>query len=267
MPVESGASTKRTLIDRVVIEATEVGSQITLPLSSDDIIYDGQTLTTFLNGLAAIPDSADEISYGAGTVEDALDGLLYDGPEILTFTTTTSTYELGATVTAITFNWTRNKSVTSQSLLTPSGTVTLSASQTSYTYTTSFSAGFTFVLTINDGTSSDTANLAINFFNGVYYGTATIPGAVNSAFVTALATKNLSDTKNRSISLNASSGNYYWYAYPTRFGTASFTVGGFAGGFEDAVTVSVTNAEGYNENYYVYRSTNSGQGSNTIVIS
>lgn len=56
-------------------------------------------------------------------------------------------------------------------------------------------------------------------------------------------------------------GEYMLFAFPKRLGLVAFWVGGFEGGFEDPETVSVTNANGYTEDYYAWRSTNSNLGS------
>jgi hypothetical protein len=54
------------------------------------------------------------------------------------------------------------------------------------------------------------------------------------------------------------------FAFPKRLGTVTFWVGGFQGGFEDPETVSVTNANGWTEDYYVWRSTNSNLGATVV---
>lgn len=113
-------------------------------------------------------------------------------------------------------------------------------------------------------TASKAANL--KFVNRICYGVAA-SGTVDSEFVNALANKVLSDTRKRTVTVNAGSGQYIWYCVPTALGACTFKVGGFDGGFEEAQTVSVTNASGYTENYYVYRSTNASLGSTTVQVS
>ena len=54
------------------------------------------------------------------------------------------------------------------------------------------------------------------------------------------------------------SSQYIYYVYPTRLGAASFATGLGSGGFEAPVTISnFTNGSGYQEDFYVYRSTQS----------
>jgi len=60
------------------------------------------------------------------------------------------------------------------------------------------------------------------------------------------------------------SGEYMLFAFPKRLGIPTFWVGGFEGGFEDPETVSVTNVNGYTEDYYAWRSTNSNLGATVV---
>jgi len=59
-------------------------------------------------------------------------------------------------------------------------------------------------------------------------------------------------------------GEYMLFAFPKRLGTVSFWVGGFEGGFEAPETVSVTNVNGWTEDYYVWRSSNSNLGVSNV---
>jgi hypothetical protein len=75
-----------------------------------------------------------------------------------------------------------------------------------------------------------------------------------------------SNTKGRTITVDGGTDEYILYVLPTRLGTVSFNVGGFAGGFEDPVTIDLENKGGYEEQYRIYRSTNHSLGSTTIII-
>ena len=58
---------------------------------------------------------------------------------------------------------------------------------------------------------------------------------------------------------------HMWFCYPKRLGsTIVFYVGGFAGGFEPKETVSLTNANGWTEDYYCWRSTQAELGSKSV---
>ena len=124
------------------------------------------------------------------------------------------------------------------------------------------------VITLNAsaGSESSTKTITYNFYNNIFYGIS-ILSTLTEATVESLANKILSNTKNRSITLTALTEDYLYYALPVRLGTVSFNVGGFDGGFESPITVSITNPSGFTEDYYVYRSTNKNLGTTTINIS
>lgn len=104
----------------------------------------------------------------------------------------------------------------------------------------------------------------ITFANGVYYGKSTT-STYNSALINSL-TKQLSNSKNRTITVNAGAGEYIFYCIPSRLGTCSFNVGGFDGGFSKVATVNFTNSDNYAENYDIYKSDNANLGNTNVTI-
>lgn len=111
-----------------------------------------------------------------------------------------------------------------------------------------------------EGTSQCVMYVKLNVYNNIYYG---VGGATfGQSQMIAL----LSNTKARTVTVNAGSGLYIWYAVPKRLGECKFTVGGFSGGFELMGIQSLTNANGYREDYYLYRSQIAGLGQTTVVI-
>jgi hypothetical protein len=116
------------------------------------------------------------------------------------------------------------------------------------------------------GNSTFTPSTSSTIINPIYYGVSTTSGTFTEIIVEGLANSVVSNTKGRTIVVTAGVGEYIVYALPVRLGTVTFTVGGFEGGFESPQTVSIMNVNGYTENYYVYRSTNSGLGSTTVVV-
>lgn len=121
-----------------------------------------------------------------------------------------------------------------------------------------------FTLNATNGTSSPTSTLTHTFNNDRYCGVSTTTVFTGSA-VQALGNADLVNAVARTFTVTAGAGQYLIYSYPSRLGTATFTVGGFAGGFNPPATVSITNASGYTENYYVYRSVNTNLGLTTVV--
>ena len=131
------------------------------------------------------------------------------------------------------------------------------------------SVGGTKVFTLNatDGTDNDTLAITYYFYNRRFWGKTTSTSGFTEATVEGLASNELSNSRAKTFSSTTSTGEYILYAYPSRLGTATFTVGGFSGGFQAPETVSVTNASGYTENYYVYRSDNANLGTISVVVS
>jgi hypothetical protein len=124
----------------------------------------------------------------------------------------------------------------------------------------------TFTLHALKGAESDTQSHTFAFYNYIFYGVSTKASSYLESDVEGLATSTISNTKGRTVIITATTGEYILYCLPVRLGTVTFTVGGFEGGFESPETVSVTNSASFTEDYYVYRSTNSGLGSTTIVV-
>lgn len=113
---------------------------------------------------------------------------------------------------------------------------------------------------------SATRSVSLTFMNRIYYGATTIPSTITNDFLFGLSNV-LSNTKSRKITVNATGNNYIWHCSPARLGTCNFKVGGFDGGFELYTTFNHTNASGYQESYYIYKSDNSNLGNTTIEIS
>ena len=92
-------------------------------------------------------------------------------------------------------------------------------------------------------------------------------GQRSSAFIQALANSVLTSSKNRSFTVDAgSTDQHIYYAYRAAYGTSTFWVGGFEGGFDGPYTVSVTNPYGVTENFYLYQSVQPGLGSTTVTV-
>lgn len=187
----------------------------------------------------------------------------YKAIAISSFAATPSTAEMGSTVNSVTLSWGTSKTPTA---LTLDGT-TLGVSEKQKTVTGTFTSNKTWTLKATDerGTTA-TKTAALSFFNGVYYGVAAEPASYDSAFILGL-TKNLRSSKLSSFSVNAASSQYIYYCLPKRMGTCAFKVGGFDGGFSLVKTISFTNASGYTEDYYIYRSDNAGLGQTAVTVS
>jgi hypothetical protein len=102
----------------------------------------------------------------------------------------------------------------------------------------------------------------------VYWGINNAP-ADTEAFIEALSGyTNTSVRGSVSFSVNATTGNKIYFARPVHFGTAIFTVGGFAGGFILRSTgISVTNTLGLTVPYNLYESVSPGLGVTAVTVS
>lgn len=131
------------------------------------------------------------------------------------------------------------------------------------------SVGGSVVFSLAAGGDNGTANSSVShlFANNRYWGVSTKSSGFNSGDVTGLATNDIADSRANSFSVSPGIGQYIVYAYPTRLGLGSFSSNGFQGGFNDPETVSITNANGFTENYYVYASINSNLGTTNVVVS
>jgi hypothetical protein len=229
--------------------------------------------------VSAVPaDNVTVTNDGYSTAQEIFDDLLYVLISINSFLANTTIYEIGVDFAQLGFTWAYNKTpIVAQTLTGPNDPIILGIGPRAATldFTPNLGAdhqggGFvateTFFLTVDDDVTTGVTKLeTVSFYNGVYYGDAA-DGVVDSAFVLLLS-KNLQAGLAYSFSSTAGAGIYAWYAHKKSLGVATFTVGGFEGGFESPVTLSFTNGSGHLEDYYVYRSTNPEIGPVNIVIS
>ncbi len=105
----------------------------------------------------------------------------------------------------------------------------------------------------------------INFLNRFYRGYAEIPAdnKIDGEFIKKLGTMGYATSRSYNCRVKCPNlDDYFWYAYPARFGAAQVTLGDYGRGgcvlYDEPVYV--TNKSGYTEKYLVYRSTESGIG-------
>jgi len=117
----------------------------------------------------------------------------------------------------------------------------------------------------NLGSGTFVANTVDQTIDKLYYGITTKTSTFLESDVEGLANSPITNDNTQVWnSVTAGAGEYLLFAFPVRLGTVTFWVGGIEGGFQAAETVSVTNANGWNENYLVYRSTNSNLGATVV---
>lgn len=169
------------------------------------------------------------------------------------------TFEMGATISApITFTWTTNKDITSQTL---TGCTLADASVRTATYNTDVTADKTFTLSVSDDENFASSSVSYKFLNKILWGNSTEPTTYNSEFILALSNNKLASSNKGAFSFNCSDGEYAYFATPTSMKVASAWVNGFQADLEEVTTVSHTNASGYTTNYTITRFANAGLGS------
>ena len=129
------------------------------------------------------------------------------------------------------------------------------------------SVGGTVVFSLNaaGAAGSDSASITHTFNNRRFWGVSNKSSGFTESDIEGFASNELSNSKAKSFTVIPGSGEYIVFAYPKRLGTATFTIGGFEGGFNPPETVSVTNDSGYTEEYYVYSSVQPNLGSSNVV--
>lgn len=169
----------------------------------------------------------------------------------LSATPSGGTFEMGTTITApITFTWTTNKSITSQTL---TGCTLADASVRTAIYNTNVTADKTFTLSVSDGENSSSSSVSYKFLNNVFWGSASTVETYDSTFISALSNKKLASAVKGTYSFNIASGEYGFWAVPSNMTISSVWIGGFEVTVDDLGTVSYTNAQGYTRDYKLYK--------------
>lgn len=189
-----------------------------------------------------------------------LDELLYVPISISSFSISRSTAEIGESVSGLKLSWSYSKDPTEQKL---DGSA-LDLSLRSHTIATAITSNRSFSLWASDGKTNVSRSAAINFYNGRYAGVSASE-IYNRDLILSL-NKTLTSGRTTSFTVNCGAGQYIYFAIPSRFGTPTFTVGGFSGGFSKVSTLDFKNNSGYTESYDIWKSTNSNLGNTTVVV-
>ena len=247
-----GSSQDLTEIETAIAELESTVSGHTTSLSTLSQTVDGhtQTLSGYSDLSSAVATNTQDISELRQLIED-----YHYTPITVSSLSISPTYaDIKSTVTEVKATYKLSKdavtmTIAGQSITDPAKllggttqTVTLTGSWTKSSQATQ---AFKIIVTDERGTS---ANKSVNltFANRAYYGAVAIPETLNEEFIkTQLGNGVITTTCARSIEVTAGADQYIYYAYPKRFGLASFTVGGFSGGFSGPTEVSVTSSYNY----------------------
>lgn len=189
---------------------------------------------------------------------------LYKAVAVNSFSNNVNTVEKGRTINDVTLSWSINKVPTT---LTLNGEVVSATSKSKVLTGLGLQADKTWTLKAVDArNASSQKSTSISFRNGRYWGIGDVNAdGVDDAFIQGL-TKELASNNTKTFTVNAGVGKYIYYASPANFGTPSFTVGGFEGGFDLIKTFDYTNASGFKESYKVWKSGNANLGNTTVVV-
>ena len=212
--------------------------------------------------------AADKISYGDGTVKDALDNLNYVPVSVKSFSNNVNVAENGATITDVTLNWSLGGVPTEVKIGDEAQAVGNTGSKVLTKQTITKNTSWT--LTAKDARNKTvSANTGISFKNKKYWGVGKPANAdaVDSAFILGLSGKAFADNARGDFSVNAADGNFIFFAVPASFGDSpAFFVGGFEGGFSLYKTFDFINASGATVSYNVFKSTNADLGNTTVTV-
>ena len=225
----------------------------------------GENGNWWINGVdTGCPSVPEIVTERLDKLEGVVEELTYEPIEIISFTHNAGIKEIGSTAASVTLTWNLNKDPASQNV---DGTpVSLEARQ--YTIgTANLTGNKTYTLTVTDDKDTSVSKTTtVTFLNGVYYGVGSVNADnTNNDFIQSL-TKVLSDTRVRDFTVTANTGEYIFYCIPSRLGTPTFFVGGFEGGFDLLKNIAYTNPSGYEEDYAVYRSVQTGLGKTTVNV-
>ena len=193
----------------------------------------------------------------------ALDYLLYYDLTISLSCNQPTNLEVGESLNSITFTWSYNKDGISFQSFNSENIRDLSIRE--YTYNIPLSTNKTFTLMATDERKTFSKSISFNFKHGRYWG-VNAKEILNNSDIASL-NKELSNGRGKTFTVSCGEGLYIYYCYPMSWGAATFSVGGFVGGFELVDTVSFSNSHDYASDYYVYRSTNHSLGNTTVTVS
>lgn len=259
------------------VDANTLSEVVTIPAGKKFIFTDAATNQ---GGIVALENLARqillnlttqtfELDQGTKTLPDALNelnrDLQYIPIEILAFSNNIGVAEKGSTLNELTLKWQLNKEPETI-LMNGQVRADLKTLRSLTLKDMALTADKTFMLQVTDEKGKTAQkNTSVVFQNGVYYGVSEIPEEVNNTFILSLS-RSLQGSRTKTFSTTSTEDQYIWYAFPSRYGTPVFNVGGFDGGFAKTASISFTNASGYTEEYAVYRSDNSNLGTKTIKV-
>jgi len=242
----SGASTLDALTDVAVA----------LPLNSEVLYYDVTDALWINQKLVAADISFSYMDYPYDSVDDVIqalaDKVLYVAPDV-TIANNINAVEKGQTVLSVYLSWSLTAGKLTSQSITDIGSLLYTLRAYTHVPASGITSDKTYTITYSDGTTTKTATTAIYFRQKRHWGASTNTELTSDDILSILTSSEFATSRqqNRSFNTNA---QYMYFAYPASFGDATFIVNGLPTSGWVKTTVPHTNAVGFAENYYVYRS-------------
>lgn len=213
----------------------------------------------------ATPDSVGVVK-PSSDFDIAADGTLslYTAMQVVSLTASPSQAERGSTVAAPVLKWSLSKVPNS---LTLDGDTVDPASTTKTMEGANLTADHTYTLVAKDAREATAQRSATVYFRDKrhwFVGDYDADGVTDE--VINAASGELATSRAKTFTVDAAAGQRIYYTFPTSWGTPTFYVGGFEGGFSLMKTFDHVNASGASVSYDVYASTNAGLGSTTVEV-
>lgn len=222
---------------------------VAIVLSDGTIVGPGNPMPVTGGGGGSVAASDVTVTNdGFDNAQEIFDYLLYV-PIDVTVTGGGSANEVGASVASVHLTWSVNKDPTSQSL--NQGVGSIPETDRDYTFTGPYTSNQTFTITASDGSTSDSASANVTFQPKRYWGPWPDQSPDNAEILTL--SQELTSSRAKSISYDCTGGRYPIYVYPKSFGAlAGVTVGGLAFSAYSLTEISLTNAQGFTQDYYLF---------------
>lgn len=237
---------------------------VAIVLADGTIVGHGNPLPTTGGGGGTV--AAEDVTVtneGFDNAQQIFDFLLYVPLNITAFTGG-STNEIGAVVNTVNLAWSYNKDVTEQSINQGIGSLPVDQRALSLT-SQNITTNRTYTLSATDGTTPDSANTSVTFLPKAYWGPWPDATPDNAEILTL--TQALTSSRARSVTYDCTGGRFPIYCWPTSLGALSgVTVGGLAFSDYTVDTISLTNAQGYTQNYYRFAFNGIQTGANINVV-
>jgi hypothetical protein len=248
------------MVDYAIVDQDVIAPSINGVAYYNGVISASYEPTTWITGDLITSEKMNKIEQELVRQATLLDELSYKSINFNSLELSVVKAEKGAIITNPILTWSLNKTPTTFTL----DGVSILGETSPYTIIGDFTTNKTWNLSASDGKTTSNKSISLEFLNGKYYGISSST-TYDDVLISTL-TKVLAKDRMGNITVSAGVGEYIFFAIPSSFGTPTFTVGGFTGGFALVETLNYTNDEGHTEEYCIYKSDNDNLGSTTISI-